>query len=975
MSIALITGPAGAGKSEAVLRALHEYQARGEHPMLVLGTAVDDACRTRCSREDPAVGGARVERFDGLLAEILLRADSQLPPPLGALARERLLGAIYARNLRSGATRDRGGGASRGLVRALATLVGELEAERVAPERLRTALGAWGAVEPEQRRRAQLIADVYADYLQTLARLQRADPEQRVVAALDALRLAPARWGGTPVLLDGFDDFTRLQLDVIETLGAVVGAEVTVALTFERARNAFAARAGTFQTLLALARQHRELPPRGQHGARPTPRVLHHLERSLFEAKSPAAPPAGEAVRLLEGHDERAELELLAGEVAALLRRGFAPGEIAICHRAPGTVVELLCEVLGAHRIPYAVERRLRFADTALGRALLGLLSAACEPDAPLAALLAWLRLGDESQSEYADELEARARRSALERVEQGCGLWEAAGWPSQPLIELRELRDAATHDSARLHTRLRAELQRLGEMALGRTDDPWARLVEERALQVAGAALLELEELPVLRTDVMGTLATLRGLELVVRERWPARGAGLQAGAGVLTLLDPLALPARGVRALLLCGLQEGVFPAPAQPPPVFSEDERRQIVEISGLLALTRGPSARDALASERYLLYAAVACPTERLVLSWHAADDEGLQIPRSLFVEDLCELIGVDSPTVQGPEHEFPADIRRLQPPTIAPLRDERVKDELRRRPAWSASALEAWADCPVRWFVQRLLVAEHLEPDPEPLARGALAHAALRDVLAGLRRETGSARLRASELSRARALLHTALAAHESRYVLSTVPERVPGIRRRLQADLERYIEHAAAQDSPLEPTFLELPFGFPAEPDGLPALDLGDGVRVRGRIDRVDLTPSGDTAVVYDYKGAHAPDGGRWTRERALQIALYMRAVEQGERGLHAAGGFYQPLAGRDLRARGVLELREDIELDCVRGDTREPAEVQALVEETLALARQAAAEVRAGALQPRPDSCGFGGAGCMYPTICRCER
>ncbi len=194
------------------------------------------------------------------------------------------------------------------------------------------------------------------------------------------------------------------------------------------------------------------------------------------------------------------------------------------------------------------------------------------------------------------------------------------------------------------------------------------------------------------------------------------------------------------------------------------------------------------------------------------------------------------------------------------------------------------------------------------------------------------------------------------------------------MRRRLAADLERYLEHAAACESPLEPTHLELSFGFPEEPHGLPALELAAGVRVRGRIDRVDLDPTGGEAVVYDYKGSHAPEAGRWARERSFQVALYMRAVESLP-GVRAAGGFYQPLAGRDLRARGALDEEAAFELDCVRGDTRARAELQALVAEALAAARAAAEQARAGELQARPATCGFGDGGCQYPTICRCEQ
>jgi RecB family exonuclease len=291
---------------------------------------------------------------------------------------------------------------------------------------------------------------------------------------------------------------------------------------------------------------------------------------------------------------------------------------------------------------------------------------------------------------------------------------------------------------------------------------------------------------------------------------------------------------------------------------------------------------------------------------------------------------------------------------------------------------------------VQWFVERMLGARDLEPEAEPLARGGLAHAALRQTLERLREDTGSARLTTERLPRARELLRAALTEHEREHPLSTIPERIPGVRRRLQADLERYLEHAAEcgdraegvqqldlaqQDPPsrLEPTYLELPFGFPEQSEGMPPLDLGEGVLVRGFIDRVDLAPGGE-AVVYDYKSSSPAPPDRWLGERSFQIALYMRAVEQ-LLGARVAGGFYQPLSGRDLRARGVLAAQAGVTLECVRGDARPAAEVRELVQEIVAAAHVAAAEARAGQLESRPATCGFGGAGCMYPSICRCDR
>ena len=197
------------------------------------------------------------------------------------------------------------------------------------------------------------------------------------------------------------------------------------------------------------------------------------------------------------------------------------------------------------------------------------------------------------------------------------------------------------------------------------------------------------------------------------------------------------------------------------------------------------------------------------------------------------------------------------------------------------------------------------------------------------------------------------------------------------MRRRLHADLDRYLAFAAEADSPLEPRELELGFGFGedderGEASALEAFELGGGVKLRGRIDRIDVGAGGE-AVIYDYKGKAVSGATKWATDGKLQVALYMRAAE-GLLGLRAAGGFYQPLTGGDLRARGVLDGESGVELDCVSTDVREPAELRDLLDQAVATAREVAGQASAGRLQARPDTCAYNG-GCMYPTICRCER
>ena len=210
-------------------------------------------------------------------------------------------------------------------MRALADLLSELRTRRVSPARLESALASWLAADGPGAARPEL-GRLFASYDSELRRVRSPRTPSGVRCARSTpLRERPALWGRTPVLFYGFDDLTPLQLDAIETLGRVVDAPVTVSLAYEPGRWAFAGRASTFQALAPLVQEHRELPARAEHYATHARTALSHLERSLFEPGA-ARVGSGAAVRLLEGGGERAELELVASEIARPARAGhFQP--------------------------------------------------------------------------------------------------------------------------------------------------------------------------------------------------------------------------------------------------------------------------------------------------------------------------------------------------------------------------------------------------------------------------------------------------------------------------------------------------------------------------------------------------------------------------------------------------------------------------------------------------------------------------
>jgi ATP-dependent helicase/DNAse subunit B len=988
--ITLVTGPANAGKAQVVLDAVRRHLAHGEEPLLVLPTRADAEHYLHELAGEGAAMGVLAQPFGGLIARAVALAGIS-EPLLDGLARQRLLAAL---------ARERGVRAGAGFVEALGELIADLQLRRVAPAQLRRALASWAAADGAHAA-AEQLAHLYEAYLRALARAGCIDGEQRAMRALDELRRRPALWGERPALFYGFDDLTPVQVDAIETLGVLAGAAVTVALAYEPGRTAFAGRAASFHALRPLAAEHVALPARAEYYSPPARPALAHLERSLFEPDTPRIAPDG-AVRLLEGGGERAELELVAAEIGELLAQGMPAEEIAIALRLSPPRAQLLAEVLSDAGVPFALRARMPLADTGIGRALLGLLravpAAGAGGEAPAGSardLLAWLRApGVLRRPERADRFEIMLRRAGVESAAEASVRWRREHWPlgaSERLAAAAEL--PAQARAGALIARAERELRRL--FVAPHSGDAHVFDVEESAeagaFVAARNALEELRELA--RRAPESAPATpwelARALEQVTFE------AGARPRSGAISVLDPLALRARRVRALFVCALQEGEFPAPARAQPFLSADERARLATVAGL----RIGDARDQLAAERYLFYALASRPEERLYLSWHVADDEGEPTARSLFVDDVCDLFDerLHEGRAQRPLGAVPlasagaARERELAGSRAGPraraergfgLRDEQLLVGLRER-VWSASSLEAWRSCPMRWFVERMLAPASIDPEAEPLARGAVAHQALKDTLEGLRARTGSARVTVERLPLARELLRAALAAAERDRALTVAAERLPGARRRLQADLERFLEAAAGYPSPLEPVHLELGFGFePGEdPDegavgaerALPAVELGVGVRLRGRIDRVDVDARG-RAIVYDYKNRQAPAPGRWVSDGNLQVALYMRAVEQLLE-LDVVGGFYQPLSGESLRARGVLEQESGLELECTRGDERPREELEELRGELLALALAAAAEAGRGELAPRPRTCGWNESGCQYPTICRCER
>ncbi len=1006
MPLTLLTGPANSAKAGAILAA---YRARlARQPILVVPTTGDLAHYRRELAAEGVTFGARVETFAGLIDEIAARCEYRARR-VGEHVRERLVAlAIAGARLRTLAEAAQ----SPGFVGAAAAFVAELERALIEPQRLRGALAAWAGADAGRRALARELSAIYGGYQAALGRLGVLDAELFAWRALDTLRTNPGRWGTAPVLFYGFDDLTPLELDAVETLARIVATDVVFALHYEAGRVAFAGRAATFERLRPLAEQHERLPARAEHYAPRARAALHHLERGLFEQgagtdgladlrlwdEPRARPSANGAIRLLESGGERAEIELVGAELLELLAEGIQPAQIAVVFRSPARHAPLVAQVFGALGIPHAVPQEVMLAQTALGRGLLGLLRCAQSADAAADELLAYLRVpGIVEDSAALDELEAGLRRAGARSARAVRRAWER----KQPaLAELDALRNACRAGGSAALEELRARLQAM--FAAPRRGCAATLTSDERIdAAVVAQACRALDELIALGVgepralprgeDLLGWLA---GLRIVQAPPADARG---------VLIADPLAIRARRFRVVVLCGLQEGEFPCPASPEPFLPAERRRELALASGLVLAAHD----DPLPDERFLFYACASRPTDRLYLSWRSSDEEGNPSAPSFFVEDVRELFDErlwatrrqrplaqvtwapeQAPTAAERARALAARGPRRAAPPLGPLRSPAGLAALARRPPLSPGALEAFADCPIRWLVERVLRPRALRPDDEPLTRGALAHRLLHDTLTQLRERTGSARIQRGTLAEAELILDEAIEREVAAQRSPSAPAADAALRR-LRADLRRFLRREAERDDGLEPQRLELDFGFD---DGeLPALELGDGrVRVRGRIDRVDVDRVGGGAVVRDYKSTRAEPVARWQRDRRLQVALYMLAVERLLE-IPVIGGAYQPVLV-DRPARGLGLADTDGAGAGAGGGARggandAPGGIASLLpaedlrdatsfREQLDIAERCACELAAalgsGRLEPTPQTCTPNGRGCAYPGICR---
>jgi ATP-dependent helicase/DNAse subunit B len=310
--------------------------------------------------------------------------------------------------------------------------------------------------------------------------------------------------------------------------------------------------------------------------------------------------------------------------------------------------------------------------------------------------------------------------------------------------------------------------------------------------------------------------------------------------------------------------------------------------------------------------------------------------------------------------------------------------------------FSASELSLYGRCPFKFFAEKVL---KLEPrgeaalDLSSLDAGSLLHEALRRFFEQHRGQ------RLLDLDRAELK-------HELREVADLVFDEheraVPALNPQVWAidreirkllleqvlDYELSVE-AATQSRDVRPAYFELGFGMTGSAVDQHSTDQRlqlhrtsddqtETLRLRGQIDRVDLARDG-TAIAYDYKLSKGPSLGDMEEGRALQLHIYLAALEKLLlRGSEIAGGGYYTIKGGSARRNQGLyrvEMKDYTAVGKTTTSSLAEGEWKRVRAEMESRIWEFVDGMRAGRFEVEPSAPDISCPHCDYSAVCRYEK
>ncbi len=294
---------------------------------------------------------------------------------------------------------------------------------------------------------------------------------------------------------------------------------------------------------------------------------------------------------------------------------------------------------------------------------------------------------------------------------------------------------------------------------------------------------------------------------------------------------------------------------------------------------------------------------------------------------------------------------------------------------------SPSAIEEYVNCPYRWFASRRLRPQAPDEQLGVLEQGVFVHSVLEAFYSCLEQELCCKRLDQRSLDQAQVLFERVFDK-----VLAAQPEVQDNARflplspvERARANrLRQILSRNLAVQAKLMPSFAPELLECQIEPDQ--RIEYA-GVRVMGRVDRVDADPERGHFVVIDYKGGVAghdagidPDDAEgYTLPSKIQALVYAQALARGIVGANPVGALYLSYRASEPK-RSVAGSFDEALLD-VQGFAGGKSAVKMnfgsyldMVED---LVREKLDRLYEGCIEPNP----LQSQSCKYCPVANCAR
>lgn len=805
------------------------------------------------------------------------------------------------------------------------------------------------------------LADLYATMLAESSLIEVSEAHRVVADRLERRHLPPL------LAVNRFGSFTPGQLAFL-TRAAALGADCIVALTWAEGHPATTAADETITYLGGLpgaviveATDRQDAPPE-----------LGRLEEQLFcrGSRAPGMTPAGDIV-FSEAAGMHGEAQRVLADIQELEISGIAPEAIAVVFRQPEAHLSAISSAFAEAGMPVDLDVRIPLVRTGLGRALSLLLAHMCghRGRAEITGLLrsgyAWAEPAD------VDRFDERARKS---RTVEGMRLLEDAkttGAKTRLFLERAAELCAAPIDESRVQ----AWRWLIADMLRSRYGAP-------AVLDAEGMADANAQRAIITTIEEMTSLGHRRFVPGDLREALDSVDVSLAPGGerpGHVQVMSAERARSRRFDTIILGGLVGGEFPERA------SEDALSMPDLVGAMARAGVDVAPRGGADEERMLFYQVATGARKKLILSRAVVDDDGRPVRASVLWEEVMDLYR-DATTGDVPPDGSPR-VRRLELADLtehedAPVSERRslrerattthggaprvqlarrrahartgcvtgpIAEDLAGREVFSASDIEAYLGCPYRWFYERELGPRPLDEPIDALERGLISHEIMRVFYEAWGRD-GHARVTPEHLGAALEVL-----ADVSKQVLAARP----GARTLLEDEVlrgavsgaRRIVERDATFLDGFTPTHHEWSFGRREgdQPEPIGSFFL------RGRIDRIDVSPEG--IVIVDYKtGGSVTAKAKLAEEGLVQLPLYGLAASR-RLGLPFLGGLYRSMRyGGD---RGFYRSDALREQGLARNDACEPEEFEAVMSDAVAAAEGAVAGMRAGRIPASPHKAG----------------